>query len=133
MSPTEQTKSRTLLLDEGDLRAQLSEVRAQIARYRIREDQLLRALELFDTDASAIWDEPEGRGDDRPASVRSQRDVIVDLLKGATEPLSVSQITASVAAAMGHPVSRTSISPALAKLKQAGLVAHDTDGWSWRE
>jgi replicative DNA helicase len=131
MAASENQKSRTLVLDEREVRAQLAEVRAQLARYRILEGQLMSALELFDTGSFVENASDEGTV---PGTVGrgSQRELIVETLMASDDALSVTEITNAVAEKSGQAVSRTSISPVLAKLKKAGLVEHDDNGWQWR-
>lgn len=64
---------------------------------------------------------------------RSIRDMALQVMKEAGRPMQVSEIRAAIEATFGQSIERTSISPILSKMGQAGHIRHDDVGWSIAE
>ena len=70
-------------------------------------------------------------GDRRLKGGRSIRDMALEVLTAAGEPMQVSQIRAAIGDKFGQQIERTSISPILSKMAQSGQLRHEADhGWS---
>ncbi len=70
-------------------------------------------------------------GDRRLRGTQSIREMAVQVMRDAGHPMQVSDIREAIAARFGQQIERTSISPILSKLAQAGTLRHEDDvGWS---
>jgi len=107
-----------LTMTRADLLDQVKKLDAFIAKTKA----YLRDLDIDGGDA------PRDR---RLSGKRSIRDMTLHVLKEAARPMQVSEIRDAIERQFGQAVPRTSISPTLSKMAQAGALLHDDDvGWS---
>lgn len=107
-----------LLADRENLLQQLKHVDGLVAATRA----YIRELDILSGDVP---------GDRRLRGTTSIRDMALQVLEDAGRPLRVSEIRSAIQHKFGQKIERTSISPVLSKMAQAGRLRHDDDvGWS---